>query len=168
MGRAKLVQIERELHAQAFEIYRQLGPKRSHKAVANQLGVSVASVKNWSRSFRWRERIAERDAQVAREVANRTLTDDVSRRERNLKIVEMAVIRLARDIRDGRIKTTLADLDRLIRLESFLSDEPDSRPEIIVTDLRDKSDAELREMVRREVETIKELEASRCEIDYRK
>jgi hypothetical protein len=168
MGRAKLVQIERELHAQAFEIYRQLGPKRSHKAVANQLGVSVASVKNWSRSFRWRERIAERDAQVAREVANRTLTDDVSRRERNLKIVEMAVIRLARDIRDGRIKTTLADLDRLIRLESFLSDEPDSRPEIIVTDLRDKSDAELREMVRREVETIKELGASRCEIDYRK
>ncbi len=53
---------------------------------------------------------------------------------------------------------TLSDLDKLIRLESFLRDEPDSRQEIVFPDLRDKSREELREMVRQEIEALKELE----------
>ncbi len=53
---------------------------------------------------------------------------------------------------------TLSDLDKLIRLASFLRDEPDSRQEIVFPDLRDKSREELREMVRQEIEALKELE----------
>ena len=60
---------------------------------------------------------------------------------------------------DGEVKMTLSDLDKLIRLESFLRDEPDSRQEIVVADLRTKSNEELREMIRQEMETLKELEA---------
>ena len=52
----------------------------------------------------------------------------------------------------------LGDLDRLIRLESFLRDEPDSRQEVVFPDLRDKSGEELREMIRQEMETLKQLE----------
>ena len=52
---------------------------------------------------------------------------------------------------------SLGDLDRLIRLESFLRDEPDSRQELVFGDLRDKSTEELREMMRQEIEALGEL-----------
>ena len=77
--------------------------------------------------------------------------------ERNLKIVQMSLVRIAKAIVDGDVKMTLSDLDKLIRLESFLRDEPDSRQEIVVADLRTKSNEELREMIREEVETLREL-----------
>ncbi len=158
MARAKLVQIEQEHHEQAFEAYYALGLRRSHHAVADSLGVSIGSVKNWSRSFRWRERIAERESQVAREVSSRTLTDEVSRRERSVRIVELALIRLAKSISQGDVRMTLSDLDKLIRLESFLRDEPESRQEIILHDLRHKTDEELQILVNQEIELIKKLE----------
>ena len=152
MAKTKLLQAESEKHKQAFDYYYSLGSSRSYDKVAVEFGASRSTVKAWGRSFGWGGRVAERDAQVSREVANRTLTDEISRCERNIKIVEMAVMRLARDIRDGRIKTTLADLDRLIRLESFLRKEPDSRPEIVMADLKDFSDKELLEMVGEDIE----------------
>ncbi len=121
-------------------------------------------IQNWSRSFRWRERIAERDAQVARAVANRSITDEVDHLGRNLQIVHMALVQLAKAVADGQVKMNLGDLDRLIRLESFLRDEPDSRQEIVFGDLRNKSREELREMVRQEMEVLKELEIGEGEI----
>jgi hypothetical protein len=50
---------------------------------------------------------------------------------------------------------TLSDLNKLIRLEAFLCDEPESRHELVLNGLRDKSDNELREMVRQEIETLR-------------
>jgi hypothetical protein len=52
---------------------------------------------------------------------------------------------------------TLSDLDKLIRLEAFLCDEPESRHELVLNDLRDKSDSESREMVRQEVEALRRI-----------
>ena len=37
-------------------------------------------------------------------------------------------------------------------------DEPESRHEVLVSDLRDRSDAELGEMVRREIGVLREIE----------
>lgn len=70
----------------------------------------------------------------------------------------MAVLQLAKAIAEGEVKMSLSDLDKLIRLEAFLSDEPDSRQEIVIGDVRGKSDAELREMVRAELAMLKELD----------
>jgi hypothetical protein len=77
----------------------------------------------------------------------------------------MALVRLAKGIAENEIKMSLSDLDRLIRLESFLRDEPDSRQEIIIGDLKGKSDEELREMVREELKILKELEGSGIKIE---
>ena len=112
----------------------------------------------WGKSLRWKERLRERDLQAAREVASRTLADEVNHRARNLQIVHMALVQLAKAVADGHVKMALGDLDKLIRLESFLRDEPDSRQEIVFPDLRDKSGEELREMIRQEMETLKQLE----------
>lgn len=61
---------------------------------------------------------------------------------------------------------TLGDLDKIIRLEAFLSNEPDSRQEVVFADLIGKSDQELREMVREEIKLLNELEDGGIEIEY--
>ena len=150
---------EQTHHEKAFEYYYALGEKRSYDKVAKEFNVSPSTVKLWGKSLRWKERLKERDLQVARKVANRTLADEVSHRERNLQIVHMALVQLAKAVADGQVKMALGDLDRLIRLESFLRDEPDSRQEVVFGDLRDKSREELREMIQQEMEVLKELGA---------
>ena len=158
MAKARLLQTEKEHNTQAFESYYAMGEKRSYEKVAREFGVSPSTVKAWGRSFGWKQRVRERDLEVAREVASRTLSDEVNHRERNVKIVQMALLRLAKAIADGQVKMALGDLDRLIRLESFLRDEPDSRQEVVYADLRSKSREELRELARKEMEMLKELQ----------
>ena len=138
----------------AFEYYYALGEKRSYDKVAAEFSVSLSTVKLWGQSFKWKQRVRDREVQIARELASRTLSDEVNHRERNLKIVQMSLVRLAKAIVDGDVKMTLSDLDKLIRLESFLRDEPDSRQEIVVADLKTKSNEELREMIREEVKLL--------------
>ena len=164
MAERTRIQTEKEHNTQAFETYYALGPKRSHSAVAKKLGVSVSTIKNWSRSFRWRERIAERDTQVAKKVASRTLNTEVARTQRSLQIVQMSIVQLAKAVSQGKVKMTLADLDKLIRLEAFLSDQPDARTEIVVSDLKNKSTEELRVMIKEEIEILKELDIQEQEI----
>lgn len=107
-------------HEQAFERYYALGEKRTYRQVATDLGVSLSTVKQWSRKHRWKERIAERDAEAARQVADTSLQTTIEDNARNKKIVQMAMVKLARAIADGRIKMQLADLDRLIKLQSYI------------------------------------------------
>ena len=45
------------LRERAFDIYMELGPRRSLRKVALQLGVHVTSVHRWSSRYRWRERL---------------------------------------------------------------------------------------------------------------
>ncbi len=156
----RLLAREQSHQERAFEFYCSLGEKRNYAKVAVEFSVSLSTVKLWGQSFNWKQRVKGRDIQIARGLASRTLSDEVNHRERSLKIVQMSLVRLAKAIVDGDVKMTLSDLDRLIRLESFLRDEPDSRQEIVFPDLRDKSREELREMVRQEMETLKQLEAS--------
>lgn len=111
---------EREHQQRAFELYYSLGGKRSHERVAKALRVSVASVKAWSRSFNWVKRLAERDAAVARQVADQTIRTEVDELGRNKKIVQMALIKVARAINTDKVKVQVGDLDRLIRLQTFL------------------------------------------------
>lgn len=157
-NKTRLLVAEQAHHEKAFEYYYGLAEKRNYQKVAAEFNVSISSVKLWGKSFRWKLRLKERDIEVARRMATRTLGDEVNHRERNLQIVHMALVQLAKAVADGQLKMNLGDLDRLIRLESFLRDEPDSRKEVVFGDLRNKSTEELREMVREEMEMFKELQ----------
>ncbi len=159
------LQKEQAHQEKAFEYYFALGEKRSHGAVAEKFGVSVSTVKLWGRSFGWKRRVKERDAEVARTMAQRTLKDEVTHRTRNRQLVQLAIVQLAKAIASGKVKMTLSDLDKLVRLEAFLADEPDSRHEILVGELRGKSREELRELMRTERETLEKLYAQEREIE---
>lgn len=157
MSKKRLLVKEQAHQEKAFEYYASLGESRSYRKVAAEFGVAPSTVKLWGKSFGWMERIKTRDIRIAREVSNRALDDEISRRERSRSIVHLALVQLAKAIAEGDVKMTLADLDRMIRLEAYLCDEPESRQEIIVRDLSNKSDNELREIFRQELSTMKDL-----------
>ncbi|MFH1314031.1 MAG: hypothetical protein ABIJ00_12510 [Candidatus Eisenbacteria bacterium] len=112
--------IEQEHHRKAFEFYYGLGEGRSYKLVAQEFGVSLATVKVWGKSFGWRDRVRERDADAARAMADDNLKSSSEKTARNRKIVEMGLIQVAKAIAEGKVKPTISDLDRLVRLEEFL------------------------------------------------
>ena len=137
--------IEQEHHKKAFEFYYGMGEGRSYRKVAEEFAVSVGTVKMWGRSFGWRRRIGERDAEVARAMADRSLKDGAERTARNRKIVEMGLVQVAKAIAEGKVKATLSDLDRLIRLEEFLKDEQKAEGTKIILEWADsgkKGDSE--------------------------
>lgn len=120
MPRNGSLRTEQEHHKRAFEAYYALGAKRTYEKVAKELGVSASTVKLWSRSFSWSKRIAEHDATAARQIADQSLQSTVDELGRNKRIVQLALVRLAKAIANGEIKMQLGDLDRLIRLQSHL------------------------------------------------
>ena len=126
--------------------------------MARHFGYSVPSVKLWGRQFAWKRRLKEREGEVARAMAARNVGNEVSNRTRNKQIIQLALVQLAKAIAEGKIKFNLSDLDRLVRLESFLDQGPDSRHEVIIESLKGKSFEELRGMLRTELETLKKLE----------
>jgi len=114
---------EQEHHKKAFEFYYGLSERRNYKMVAEEFGVSVGAVKVWGRSFEWSRRLRERDGEVAKAVAERSMKDGIERGVRNLKIIEMGLLQVAKAIAEGKVKPSVSDLDRLIRLEEFLREE---------------------------------------------
>ena len=147
--------IEQEHHKKALEFYYGLGEGRNYKRVAEEYGVSLGAVKLWGRGFGWKRRIGERDAEVARALADENTKDGMERAARNRKIVGLALVQVAKAIAEGRVKPTISDLDRLIRLEEFLKEETtkaqglkvvlwcdgDEGEEVEVTDKHDASSA---------------------------
>ena len=123
---------------EAFAYYAGLDPKeRKYALVAKQFGVSLPTVKLWASTSNWRQRVAERDVRVARRAMDRAETEEVETRTKYLKVVELALLKLAHGIADGEVKGTFSDLDRLVRLKVFLEEPevPQGGPQQIVVNL---------------------------------
>jgi hypothetical protein len=67
--------------------------------------------------------IRPRGATAAAVIRDRAMREGTEGAVRNRKIVEMGLIKVAQAIAEGKVKPTMTDLDRLIRLEEFLRDE---------------------------------------------
>jgi transposase len=113
---------DRQQHDRAFTLYLSLGEKRTYKQVAERLRVSVSTVKNWSRKYNWQERVQEQEAEVARKVADQAIDSQANLLARDQKIVHMALVKLAKGIAEDRVKLQASDLDRLIRLRTYLDE----------------------------------------------
>ena len=148
---------ELEHHKKAFEFYYSLGEKRTYKAVSKHFGFSLQSVKLWGREFAWMRKLKEREGEVARAMAARNVDSEVSNKIRNKQIIQLALVQLAKAIAEGKVKMNLSDLDRLVRLESFLDQGVDSRHELVIESLRGKSMEELRGLMKTEIETLRKL-----------
>jgi len=121
MTRRERLLTERAHHQKAFEYYYSLGEKRSLSQVAQYTGLSLSTVRQCCWSFKWVQRVQERDADAARQIADRTMASKLDEHERNQRIVKMALLKVAKAIGDGKVRIQMADLDRLIRLDALLS-----------------------------------------------
>jgi hypothetical protein len=119
MTRPRAPHVEAE-HRQAFELYASLGERRTYRRVASQLAVSERTVRHWAKQEKWRQRLEEREDQAARQLSDRSIQSTFNERDRDLKIVRMAKMKLTRDIAEGKVKGKLPDLEMLIRLEAEL------------------------------------------------
>ena len=112
-------------HLKAFEIFVALGDGRSYRQVAQQVGVALGTVKRWAKANAWQVKVQERDAHIARQIADRTLNAAIEDVDRKRKLVRAALVRLGQAIVQGKVRMQLSDLDRLIRLDGLLSGHPD-------------------------------------------
>lgn len=113
----------------AYAHYLSLGDRRTYGQVAQEIGVSVATVKRWSKAGRWTSRIRESQAQTARELADRYQAGEMEQTERNLKIVRAALINLAKDIAERKLKGQYSDIARLVHLEKDLQSPAEPKKE---------------------------------------
>lgn len=143
-------------HQKAFEVYYGMGPQRSLAGVAARLNVSVGSVKLWSSSFGWSQRIAERDQALAAAVEQKSTRAEMDRTTRNRRIVEASLLRGARAVADGEVKPTFADLAKLIQLDTSLAEAGDPR-DVLERQLRSMPPEELRALARSELRELASL-----------
>lgn len=107
-------------HQQGFELYAASGPKRTYKEVARQLGVSERTVRHWAHQGKWRQRLGEREAQAARQMADQVIGSSVANAARKRKMVDLALMKVIRAINDDKVRIQVGDLDRLLRLQAFM------------------------------------------------
>jgi transposase-like protein len=108
----------------ALAVFLSLGDQRTYRAVAAQLGVALPTVKRWAKAGRWQSRVREQEAKVARELHDRYSSGLLAQNERNLKIVRAALLSLAKDISERKIRGQYSDIPRLLQLEQELLKEP--------------------------------------------
>lgn len=111
----------------AFAIFLSLGDHRTYREVASQLGVALPTVKRWAKAGSWQPRVREQEAKTARELHDRYASGLLAQNDRNLKIVRAALISLAKDVTERKIKGQYSDIPRLLQLEKDLmaGDRPD-------------------------------------------
>lgn len=162
---AKLIEKENDRHREALRYYESLGPSRTYADVARKFEVSQNSIQLWARSFGWEARADEHDAQTARrtiELAEQAgIETDAKARVRNLKLVKMAMLQLAKSMAGGNVRMNVRDLDHLIRLEQDLLAPPgeagSATESADVADLGHLSVEELWDAILEEVEAIDRL-----------
>ena len=124
---------ENGLQREAFEIYYQLGDKRSLRAVAEHVGRTERTVAGWSRAFSWVDRVSQREIEDAKNNATdkATLdskTTDIKTRYRIMINNLMAMA--SRKIASGELKIrNVQDFERVVKLDMLLMGEVTERGE---------------------------------------
>ena len=109
---------------QLNELWRAFQEKQENSYVAKQCGVTANTVKKYRISEKWDDRFKVIQEKAV-ELADRK---SYVRRSENLTVVRYAKSKLVEKIKSGKDKSqsTYSELDKLIRLEEFLSGEADS------------------------------------------
>lgn len=115
-----------------FEIYYNLKAERSYEKVAKALGVSVATVTKWSKRYKWREQVLEKEHKEylmrQREIDLQILQDKKTYRSILKKSVNVFVDKLNKgDVKVDTVKDLVAlincDLGIMEQLDKHTADE---------------------------------------------
>lgn len=115
------------LQKQLFEIYYSMGPSRSLSKLRAKLledpklaeiTPSLKTLKKWSKIYGWQKQIAQRDAEIAEELAKRSAEDilEIKRRYRNY--IKLFLNEVAKALSD-RKKEDKLQVERIRDLQSL-------------------------------------------------
>lgn len=126
--------------------------KESVRFVARKCNISITTVYRYKEWDNWDERLRKVRAEAQQKVDKKIIDHTAE----SLIIVRAAKARLAQNIKIGAIKTksTISDLDKLVRLEQLLMGGADSRPDLVIAELRNMSTKAL-------LKLLKQLEKKR-------
>ena len=121
---------ENALQREAFEIYYQLGDKRSLRAVAEKVGRTERSVAGWSRSFNWVDRVSQRQIEENKTAGEATilLAQTVEAKTKYRIMMNNLLTMASRKIASGELGIkTVADLEKVVKLDLLLLGEATDR-----------------------------------------
>lgn len=102
----------------AFEYYYELGKDRTYGKVCDKFGVSRAAVKVWSDKYMWKERVEERDAEVARGMKEKDEDAFIAEMEGNRKVIKASISEYIKKLKDGKIQIEkVRDVVSLLKLD---------------------------------------------------
>ena len=137
MGRKTIVPLE--LIEQCKNEYIKSPKKISLKRIAQTFGVSTQVIGYHSKKGNWlkkrndyQQRAVERQRQKDMIKKQDQDLQVATRRMRNLTITDEAITSLREKLLNGALKGSIADFDRLMRLQEFLAGNADYRKEIVV------------------------------------
>lgn len=99
--------------------------------LAREFDISLAQLGRKARKDNWVSQRQDHWNKIGIKVAEKCTTAVAERLIRNQKVVAGAIGYVVNQIKNGWIKTSLGDLDKLIRLEEFLHGNADSRPDFV-------------------------------------
>lgn len=130
-------------HKEAFEFYYSLGSVRSYQKVAEEYKVTLKSVAQWSKSFNWQERIAQRDIEIGQQLKEKTMDTIINEKANYRKIVKLAMSQLVESMRAGEMTYRIQDLERLIRLDMYLLGESEANVKVENTHTLSEQDKDM-------------------------
>lgn len=106
---------------EAFEYYYSLGTNRSLVAVADKIGKAALTVKRWSKSFNWQERVKIRDMEIGDHVKRATNAHVVASRAMYRETIGKLVMDFKADVESGKIKLSrIDDFIKIVNLDMEL------------------------------------------------
>ena len=128
-------------HLETFEYYYSLGFARSCSQVAENFNISERTVYNWSKWFKWKQRVKDRDINNAKELEEKTNTTLLEAKTKYLVVIQATLYQYMKSLKSGNIRVnSVTDLEKLAKLELFLRDGEVSTGSNIVNITIEKDD----------------------------
>ena len=124
----RIIKKESLVHREAFEFYYKGGSERSYAKVSKQFNTSITSVNRWSQSFKWMERIVERERRIGDNVAAKIESLEIKSREDMVEVLGNKISSLI-EIIDGKPHLTVSvsnfsEFNDLVKLFLLLRGDP--------------------------------------------
>lgn len=113
---------ESELQNNVFEYYYALGKGRSLGKVAEKFEVKLSTVEHWSNYFGWRDRIMDRQNEIARELARDIIRDAVKDRKEYREFIKSLINKGVERFNNEKLEPeTISDVVALIKADIALT-----------------------------------------------
>lgn len=126
----KAIPEETEVQKEGYRFYYLLGPSRTFRAVAKQIGHNLNAVLRWSYLYDWKERIVKEEAAELREKREGLEVALGKTKQDYRDIINTMMSDFKKALKDKKIKIKDAyQLEKIVKLDLLLMGEPTEREE---------------------------------------